>query len=428
MLSEYIDLGGFIYMKRIAALWIGLTFILASIVPASAYERAAAAASAAVFTDIGSHWARTTIQTMVASGILDGYPDGTFRPEEPVQVDQFVKMLILSYSELHQNGSRSWKSEFLNVLSPENQAIVKQDYRYFSFLPSTVGYWAKDFIDIASDLHFLNKSRYADFQTDLTRENVAEILYYTLQETEFLEDGLFGQKMASAYGDITSASEREQRFIAEALVKGIMEGYPNGFFGVGEKVTRAQALVILNRLTNKESRIKIAVSPDKLERLVPTQAGGDKIVVFPDKRMWDMYESLGAIGGLRGANHDLFETTLRLYKDQSEKDQVQTRPSGSGEVQEEAAIWLDPGYNTYGITIRLREGTLARNQEVVEQFANGLFGYNASAFKDLFGSVCAKVADGQAVTGTYSLIGGDAVNVLVDNAAKTVIFTVAAKK
>ncbi|MDF2835293.1 MAG: hypothetical protein K0Q63_933, partial [Paenibacillus sp.] len=94
MLSEYIDLGGFIYMKRIAALWIGLTFILASIVPASAYERAAAAASAAVFTDIGSHWARTTIQTMVASGILDGYPDGTFRPEEPVQVDQFVKMLI----------------------------------------------------------------------------------------------------------------------------------------------------------------------------------------------------------------------------------------------------------------------------------------------------------------------------------------------
>jgi hypothetical protein len=97
-------------------------------------------------------------------------------------------------------------------------------------------------------------------------------------------------------------------------------------------------------------------------------------------------------------------------------------------VQEEAAIWLDPGYNTYGITIRLREGTLARNQEVVEQFANGLFGYNASAFKDLFGSVCAKAADGQAVTGTYSLIGGDAVNVLVDNAAKTVIFTVAAKK
>ncbi|MHA6482267.1 S-layer homology domain-containing protein [Paenibacillus sp. strain BS8-2] len=416
-------------MKRILSLWIGLAFITASIVPASAYERASAAVSSISFHDIGSHWARNTIQTMVTRGILDGYPDGSFRPEEPVQVDQFVKMLILSYSELHPNGSRSWNGNFLSSLSPENQAIVKQDYRYFSFLPNTIGYWAKDFIDIASDLHFLNKSRYSDFQADMTRENVAEIIYYTLQETEFLEDGQFGQKMAAAYGDITSASEREQRFIAETLVKGIMEGYPNGFFGVGEKVTRAQALVILNRLTNEESRIQIEVSPDKLERLVPTQGGGNKIVVFPDKRMWDMYESLDAIGELRGANHDLYETTLRLYKDQSEKDQVQiSSPSASSSVQEEAAIWLDPGYNTYGITIRLREGAIARNQEVVEQFANGLFGYNAYAFKELFGAVCAKVTAGQAVTTTYSLIGGDAVNVLVNQATKTVIFTVAAKK
>ncbi|WP_214626286.1 S-layer homology domain-containing protein [Paenibacillus agaridevorans] len=413
-------------MKRVLHLWVGLILLAAAALPQSAY--ASAAATTAAFNDIGNHWAKDTIQAMVSRGVLDGYPDGSFRPEEPVQVDQFVKMLILSYSELHQNGSRSWKTNFLNTLSPENQAIIKQDYRYFSFKPNTVGYWAKDFIDIASDLHFLNKSRYTDFQGDMTRENVAEVLYYTLQETEFLEDGLFGQKMAQSYGDITSATEREQRFIAEALVKGIMEGYPNGFFGVGNKVTRAQALVILNRLTDKESRIKIAVSPDKLERLVPTQAGGDKIVIFPDKRMWDMYDALAAIGQLRGANYDLFDTTLRLYKDQSEKEQVQNRPSGSAAFQEEAAIWLDPAYNTFGITIRLRDGSLARNQEVVEQFANGLFGYNAYAFKELFASVCDKLSRGEAVTSTYSQIGGDAVNVLVDNSAKTVIFTVAAKK
>lgn len=106
---------------------------------------------------------------------------------------------------------------------------MKQDYRYFTFTPSTVGYWAKEFIDIASDLHFLNKSRYADFQADMNRENVAEVIYYTLQETEFLEDSQFGQKMAQAYGDINGATDREQRFIAESLVKGIMEGFPNGF-------------------------------------------------------------------------------------------------------------------------------------------------------------------------------------------------------
>src|SRR5690606_2358525 len=106
------------------------------------------------------------------------------------------------------------------------------------------------------------------------------IIYYTLQETEFLEDGQFGQKMAQQYGDLKGASDREQKFIAESLVKGIMEGFPDGFFGVGKPVTRAQALVILNRLTDKEKRISITVSPDQLERVVPTDRDGQKIVIF----------------------------------------------------------------------------------------------------------------------------------------------------
>lgn len=64
-------------------------------------------AAGAVFTDIKGHWAKPAIEEMVRQGILDGYPDGSFRPGEPVKVDQFVKMLILSYSEQHPNQERS---------------------------------------------------------------------------------------------------------------------------------------------------------------------------------------------------------------------------------------------------------------------------------------------------------------------------------
>jgi len=415
-------------MKRLLLLAIGLIFTVSAIAPFSTYDHTAAAASSVTFTDTKGHWAEKTIKEMVERGILDGYPDGTFRPQDPVKVDQFVKMLILSYSDLHQNGSRSWNADFLNALSPDNQAILKQDYRYFSFKPNTTGYWAKDFIDIASDLHFLNKSRYSDFQADMTRENVAEIVYYTLQEIEYLEDGVFGQKMAQSYGDIKGASEREQRFIAEALVKGIMEGYPNGFFGVGEKVTRAQALVILNRLTDKSQRIKIKLSPDKLERAVPTAGGGTKIVVFPDQRMWDAYEALIGIGQLRGANHDLLGTTLRMYKDQEQMKSVQNQSAGATAVYEEAAIWLDPDYNTYGVTIRLKDGAFARNQEAVGQFSNSLFGYNSIAFKELFNDICTKVEKGEAVTTTHAQIGTDTITIMVDAANKTVVFSIANKK
>ncbi|CAH1218097.1 hypothetical protein PAECIP111893_04359 [Paenibacillus plantiphilus] len=377
------------------------------------------------FTDVQSHWAVKTIEEMVQRGILDGYPDGTFRPQEPVKVDQFIKMLILSYSDLHQNGDRSWNSSFLQSLSAENQAILKQDYRYFDFKASTAGYWAKPYIDVASDLHLLNRSRYNDFQADMTRENVAEILYYTLQETEFLEDSQFSQSIAQTYGDLRSASEREQKFIAESLVKGIMQGYPSGYFGVGQTVTRAESLVILNRLTDKTKRIAMKVSPEKLERTVPTLGGGKKIVVFPDQHMWDAYETLGKAGQLRGSNHDLFETTLRLFKDQEEKDLVLAKQSGASE---EAALWLDPQYNTYGITIHLRTGTLARNQEAIQLFANHLFGYNASTFHQTFSGICASVEAGKKTDSTSVIIGDNNVNIQVDAATKTVIFSIAKKK
>ncbi|MFC4303254.1 S-layer homology domain-containing protein [Cohnella boryungensis] len=380
------------------------------------------------FKDIKGHWAEPTIKEMVARGILDGYPNGSFRPDEPVKVDQFIKMLILSYTTLHQNGERSWSPAFLQSLSPENQTILKQDYRYYTFKAATVGYWAKPYIDVASDLHFLNKSRYSDFQADMTRENVAEVLYYTLQETEFLEDSQFSQTLARAYGDLMSATDREQKFIAEALVKGIMQGYPNGYFGVGDKVTRAQSLVLLQRLTDKTKRIAVrAAEENELQLAVPTSGGGTRVVVFPDRRMRDAYDVLKQAGALRGSNQDLLDTRLRLFKDQKEKDAVLASSAGSVKAQEETALWLDPQYNTYGITINLHEGTLARNREAVETFANYLFGYQAATFRKWFDEVCTHVEAGTKVSSKQVLIGEDTVNIMIDTADKRVVFSIARK-
>ncbi|MNW37329.1 Cellulosome-anchoring protein precursor [compost metagenome] len=387
----------------------------------------AAQTQSPVFKDIGGHWAQDEIEEMVKQGILDGYPDGSFRPNEPVKVDQFIKMLMLSYSEQHPNQERSWRGAFLESLTDENRTILKQDYRYFSFKPAMSGYWAKPFIDVASDLNFLNKSRYSDFQMDMTRENVAEVLFYTLQETEFLEDEQFSRSVAQSYGDLTSANDREQKFISESLIKGIMQGYPNGKFGVGQYVTRAESLVILNRLIDKTKRIPIQAEAEKLQRVVPTVGGGQRIVVFPDKQMWNAYDTLLQAGKLRGTNYDLLDTTLRLFKDEKEKKAVQQ--GATGDNAEEASIWLDPTYNTYGITVRLREGTLARNQEPIELFANQLFTYDATVFLRWFNSICTEVEAGRPLASSkQATVGEYTVNVLIDNTAKTVIFSTATKK
>ncbi|MBO9598127.1 MAG: S-layer homology domain-containing protein [Cohnella sp.] len=407
---------------KTATLWVA-TLLLANSVQTSAFAQS----TAPVFKDIKGHWAEQTIATMVERGILDGYPNGTFKPNDPVKVDQFIKMLVLSYTDLHQDGQRSWNASFMQSLSAENQTILKQDYRYYDFKPVTVGYWAKPYIDVASDLHLLNKSRYSDFQGDMTRENVAEIVYYTLQETEFLEDSAYSQQTAQVYGDLRSATEREQKFIAEALVKGIMQGYPNGYFGVGDKVTRAEALAVLNRLTDKKQRISVAAPAGSLQLSVPT-AGGTRTVTFPDQRMRDAYDVLKQAGALRGTNQDLLDTKLRLFKDKAEMDEVLAQPAGSAKLTEETTLWLDPQYDTYGMTIRLRDGTLARNQEAIDLFSNFLFGYDASTFRKLLADTTAKVAAGTPVSSSQTSIGSDEVQIIVDSSAKTVIFSICKKK
>ncbi len=52
---------------------------------------------ARIFPDLPSdHPARAAVEELVARGVLNGYPDGTFRPEQPVTRAEFAKMLVLA--------------------------------------------------------------------------------------------------------------------------------------------------------------------------------------------------------------------------------------------------------------------------------------------------------------------------------------------
>ncbi|WP_179232984.1 S-layer homology domain-containing protein [Paenibacillus rigui] len=57
----------------------------------------AAAAKAMNFTDISSHWAQATIQWAQQYSIIDGYADGTFRPDGEVTEAEFLAMLFRMY-------------------------------------------------------------------------------------------------------------------------------------------------------------------------------------------------------------------------------------------------------------------------------------------------------------------------------------------
>ena len=47
------------------------------------------------FTDVSSsHWAYNSVNNMYEKGVISGFEDGSFRPDEAVSREQFAKMLV----------------------------------------------------------------------------------------------------------------------------------------------------------------------------------------------------------------------------------------------------------------------------------------------------------------------------------------------
>src|SRR5659263_122016 len=49
--------------------------------------------TAATVSDISGHWAKDNIQSLVDRGIIKGYPDGTFKPENPITRAEFCTII-----------------------------------------------------------------------------------------------------------------------------------------------------------------------------------------------------------------------------------------------------------------------------------------------------------------------------------------------
>lgn len=52
----------------------------------------------AMFPDVEEHWSQPNVSNLMGKGILAGYADGTFRPESPLTRAEFAKIISLAFS------------------------------------------------------------------------------------------------------------------------------------------------------------------------------------------------------------------------------------------------------------------------------------------------------------------------------------------
>lgn len=79
------------------------------------------------FSDLDNHFAKDAVETFVSLGIIAGYPDGSFRPDAPVNRAEFAKMAALTFdikdsretafSDVNDND---WYAPYIKALYAKN--------------------------------------------------------------------------------------------------------------------------------------------------------------------------------------------------------------------------------------------------------------------------------------------------------------------
>lgn len=174
----------------------------------------------AAFPDVSdSHWANKYISSMQNTNIINGYEDGTFRPEQEVKTGEFVKMATLCI----------WKVN-TNVELPEGS------------------HWVIPYAKVANGFLIpANVYTYEDYEKYITREEAVKIVWklYRLTHSQIKVDSK-GEELKK-YSDESLITDHETRMSFEYCIqKGLIDGFEDGTLKPQDTLTRAQAAKILS--------------------------------------------------------------------------------------------------------------------------------------------------------------------------------------
>lgn len=186
------------------------------------------------FPDISGHWGKDSIINLAAAGYIQGYPDGTFKPDKTVSQAEFITVLI-------------------NCMGVTPTDTTTQ---YFN---DTSKHWALGYINEAVKRGILIPSEYSDVlrpDNGLKRSQAAAMMVRALGKEE--------NKGIIPFTDRKDVESSQYRgYIKAAFDLKLLKGYDDGEFKPFEYITRAQmCTVILNFMEiNGASQTLTPVTP-----------------------------------------------------------------------------------------------------------------------------------------------------------------------
>ena len=197
-------------MKRLLSILLALCICIACV----------SVFAVAGYSDLSSyHWAKDTIERYTNAGIFNGFPDGTFRPDERMTRAQFASVL---------SRLLSLENADLSVLAPFTD--VNPDAWYAQALASCV------------KAAIINGTSHVTASPDasITRQEAAAMVCRA-----FGVDPIYDTDLE--FLDADTVSPWAQPYVFALVSKGILSGYPDKTLKPRGFLTRAEAAALVSK-------------------------------------------------------------------------------------------------------------------------------------------------------------------------------------
>ena len=200
-------------------------------------------------SDLEGHWAQKEVEAAVASGWVDGYPDGSFKPEKSITRAEFTKMLLDAIHLTPDSETVAWMKAHAKM-----EDIWGNPTEYTPKLYDMSGHWltSQGWLDAAlysgmvvpddyNGKNFRPEKAIARYEIALMTDRALGLVYPASQPVE---------------GELPFTDKEEildwmKGYVNESVKAGVLKGYPDGSFQPNKTSTRAEAVVMIQRMLEK---------------------------------------------------------------------------------------------------------------------------------------------------------------------------------
>lgn len=169
--------------------------------------------------DLVNHWAKTAVLNLMDKKIIEGYPDGSIRPDANVTRAEMAVIIVKALG-----------------LKPE----ANPDFAFAD--KKDIPDWAAGYIKVAVDKKILLGYEDNSFKPskNLSREEMVVIVMKAFDVA-----AAEGKKLD--FGDANQIGDWSKAYVAGAVEKGIVKGYTDNTFKPKNDVTRAEAFTVVEK-------------------------------------------------------------------------------------------------------------------------------------------------------------------------------------